>query len=262
MTASSTTKTILMAKADPKESFPSTLHRMLTEIEELAGREPSMAHLKQIISWQGHGLAFKIHDRQKFINIVMPIWFCRLKYSSFVRQMNLFGFKRIQQEGSDKGAMFHESFIRDEPEMAAAIEKLKKNKKHNEMASELQFQRLLLNRCQSAPAVSKSSWDEKPVPGPFSASLPSSPQHAPATTSLHSMMMPSFPSDTSLRDMLLPIVPTNTNESSLPNLRETANDDSFDPFEHLWRTLDDDNEPLPLSACDSWDMEPFPMFSS
>ena len=139
MTAANTTTTkpVFMAKADPKESFPSTLHRMLTEIEELATREASMAHLKDIISWQEHGMAFKVHDRQKFVNIVMPIWFCRLKYSSFVRQMNLFGFKRIQQEGSDKGAMFHENFMRGEPEMAAGIDKLKKNKKQNEMASEL-----------------------------------------------------------------------------------------------------------------------------
>ena len=261
MTAASATKNVIMAKADPKESFPSTLHRMLTEIEELASRDSSMAHLKQIISWQQHGFAFKIHDRQKFVNIVMPIWFCRLKYSSFVRQMNLFGFKRIQQEGSDKGAMFHESFVRGESEMAASIDKGKKNKKQNEMASEIQFQQILLARCQSAPVVTKSSWDEKPALGPFSASLPSSPQHTPVTTSLQSMMTPSFPSDSSLRDMLLPIVPKSSDSDLLPNFGETNDDGSFDPFENLWRTLDDDDEPLPLSACDSWDMEPFSMFA-
>lgn len=254
-----------MTKSDPKETFPSTLHRMLTEIEELSSRDASMAHLKDIISFQEHGMAFKIHDRQRFINIIMTIWFNRLKYSSFVRQMNLFGFKRIQQEGSDKGAMFHESFCRGEPEMAATIQKLKKNKKQNEMANEIQFQRILLARCQSAPTVSKSCWDEKPMMT-FSASVPSSPQHPPATTSLHSMMMPSFPSDGSLRDMLLPIVPASrTSEPScFPSLGVPATDeDSFDPFESIWGTLDlDDDEPLPLSACDSLtDMEPLAIFS-
>lgn len=262
MTAASTTKNFPKVRADPRESFPSTVHRMLTEIEDMAIKDSSMAYLQKIISWQKHGMAFKIHDKNKFTNIVMPIYFSRLKYSSFIRQTNLFGFKRINSEGADKGCYFHESFVRDMPEMAATIDKNKKNKKQNEMANELEFQNIL-SRSQSAPLVGQQSFYQKQLP--FSNSLPASPTHSPVpTTSLHAMMKSSSVSEGNMFDMLLPILPTssNSNSCSFPAFMGGNNkaSDDFDPFAHIWGTLEEDNEPLPLSACSSWDdLEPLPM---
>ena len=48
---------------------------------------------------------FKVYDRKKFISIVMPTWFVRLKHTSWIRQLNLYAFKRIQ-EGPDRGGKF------------------------------------------------------------------------------------------------------------------------------------------------------------
>ena len=114
---------------DPAASFPCRLHRMLTDIDELAKNDPSMAHLPSIISWCEDGKSFKIHDRKKFIGTVMPIFFSRLKYSSFVRGISGHGFTRLRCQGPVNGAMFHPSFIREEPQLACTIEKIKRKSK-------------------------------------------------------------------------------------------------------------------------------------
>ena len=87
----------LLTNPDPVVSFPVTLHRMLTEIDELAQRDPEMKKLQRIVSWSDHGKAFKVHDRKKFVSIVLPTWFVRLKHSSWIRQLHLYGFKRVQE---------------------------------------------------------------------------------------------------------------------------------------------------------------------
>jgi HSF-type DNA-binding len=40
-----------------------------------------------------------------------PIWFSQTKFASFQRQLNLYGFRRMTT-GKDKGAYFHEHFLR------------------------------------------------------------------------------------------------------------------------------------------------------
>jgi len=108
---------------DPKETFPSALHRTLADIEELTEKRaasqgqkdnetadgnaspsasPSTSaaakqleektkhiNLKSITGWCDHGMAFKICDRRRFVDAVMPIWFMRLKHASFVRQVRI-----------------------------------------------------------------------------------------------------------------------------------------------------------------------------
>jgi HSF-type DNA-binding len=110
---------------NPKSaSFPCLVHRMLSAIEKTK-HEDIKCKLHTVVSWQDHGMAFMIHDRKKFIDTIMPLWFPRLKYVSWVRQLNLFGFKRVHADGKDKGAMYQESFIRGMPELAATVQKVK-----------------------------------------------------------------------------------------------------------------------------------------
>lgn len=118
-----------MAKPDLKESFPLTLHRMLTEIDHLNAD----SDLRQAISWRDHGMAFKVKNKKKFIDHVMPIYFSRLKYCSWVRQLNSYGFTRITKKGDDIGSYCHISFIRGMPELAVGIERppKRKNKTHH-----------------------------------------------------------------------------------------------------------------------------------
>ena len=104
-TASYQAKVSSMAKVehDRSASFPTMLHRMLADIEELGRKDPEMGSLKKIVSWQPHGKAFKIHDRKKFVSVVMPVWFMRIKYTSWIRQLNTYGFKKVHEDGPDKG---------------------------------------------------------------------------------------------------------------------------------------------------------------
>jgi hypothetical protein len=83
--------------------FPCKLHRLL-EYAEVSGNS-------DIISWEIHGRAFKIHKRKEFLEKVLPQFFRQTKLASFRRQLNIYGFLRIT-EGRDKGAYYHELFLR------------------------------------------------------------------------------------------------------------------------------------------------------
>lgn len=83
--------------------FPWKLHDMLDRAVEEGFR--------YIVSWEDEGLAFRVHMPSKFVEIVMPIFFKQTKYKSFQRQLNLYGFTRIN-DGPCKGGYKHKYFIR------------------------------------------------------------------------------------------------------------------------------------------------------
>ena len=69
--------------------FPTKLHVVL----DLAIEEK----FEDILCWSPHGKAFRIHDKQKFGNQIMPKYFPGIsKFKSFQRQLNLYG---IRQRG-------------------------------------------------------------------------------------------------------------------------------------------------------------------
>jgi hypothetical protein len=84
-------------------AFPLKLHILLDNVEA--------KELSHIVSWQSHGRAFKIHKEREFVDKVMPLYFKNIKLSSFKRQLNHYEFERITQ-GRDKGAYYHELFLR------------------------------------------------------------------------------------------------------------------------------------------------------
>jgi hypothetical protein len=85
-----------------KSLFPSKLHELL-KYSEVNG-------YTDIVSWQIHGRAFKIHKAKDFVEKIMPNYFQQTKMASFRRQLSLYGFLRITQ-GYDKGAYYHELFL-------------------------------------------------------------------------------------------------------------------------------------------------------
>eukprot|EP00979_Chaetoceros_neogracilis_P008765 scaffold1965_cov214-Chaetoceros_neogracile.AAC.5 len=84
-----------------KHLFPAKLHRLLEENQH-----------ERIISWQPHGQCFLVHDRDEFVKNVMPKYFDQSKMPSFLRQLNVYGFKRLEQKGLDKGGYYHRLFVR------------------------------------------------------------------------------------------------------------------------------------------------------
>lgn len=76
------------------ETFPQKLFRMIEEADT-EGKE-------DVVSFFPHGRAFAIHKPRTFITEFMPRYFSTSRMSSFQRQLNLYGFRRIT-EGRDKG---------------------------------------------------------------------------------------------------------------------------------------------------------------
>jgi hypothetical protein len=98
-----------------REPFPGKLYRLLVEAER-NGNE-------NIISFTQDGRAFKIHSREKFITKVSPTYFRQAKISSFVRQLNFYGFEKVSQ-GPNRGSFSHPFFIRENPELLMKIQRI------------------------------------------------------------------------------------------------------------------------------------------
>ena len=79
-------------------------------------------------SWQPHGRAFKVHDRKRFLTEVMPKFFKQTKFSSFTRQLSIYGFNRLGCCGPDKGAYYDECFLQGMPDLCHHVQKIPKTK--------------------------------------------------------------------------------------------------------------------------------------
>jgi hypothetical protein len=92
-------------------------------LEDMAG-----SGYQNIVSWQPHGNAFRVHEREVFAGTIMPLYFNQTKYRSFQRQLNIYSFHRIGK-GPDKGAYCHTLFIRNNKLMSLnmARHKIKKD---------------------------------------------------------------------------------------------------------------------------------------
>jgi hypothetical protein len=91
------------AARTPNAAFPLKLHETLTQIETNGHGD--------IIGWMPHGRSFKIHKQKEFAEIILPRYFVMTKKSSFLRQLNLYGFNRFSA-GQDQGSYYHEKFLR------------------------------------------------------------------------------------------------------------------------------------------------------
>ena len=94
-------------------TFPQKVHKMLSELEKTENG-------KKIAGWIPDGRAFFIHNQDDFVKDVMPKYFRMQQFSSFQRQLNLYGFQRIPK-GPLKGSYYHRLFIRGEPQFCFRI---------------------------------------------------------------------------------------------------------------------------------------------
>lgn len=70
--------------------------------------------LADVVGWAPHGRSWRILKPRDFEIRVLPKYFEHSKFSSFVRQANGWGFRRMSQ-GYDKNAYYHEYFLRAMP---------------------------------------------------------------------------------------------------------------------------------------------------
>ncbi len=95
------------------QPFPEKLYEMLCK--ESPDTDPSQP-ISCIVSWLPHGRAFIVRKPKLFTTEIMPKYFRQTKLTSFQRQLNLYGFRRITQ-GADAGAYYHELFLRGRPQL-------------------------------------------------------------------------------------------------------------------------------------------------
>lgn len=100
--------------------FPWRLHQMLEEIEK-AGED-------NIVSWLQDGMHFQVHNPQLFVQHTIPKFFKQKSYKSFQRQLHLYGFQRVL-EGPNRGAYFHESFLKENRKLSLEISRIKAPKR-------------------------------------------------------------------------------------------------------------------------------------
>jgi hypothetical protein len=93
--------------------FVVKLHEMIDAIERDGHGD--------IVSWQPHGRCFVVHKQKEFTDHVMPTYFKMSKFPSFLRQLNLYGFRRLTRVGTDKGGYYHELFLRNKVFLAYRI---------------------------------------------------------------------------------------------------------------------------------------------
>ncbi len=101
---------------DKPNQFPWKLYDMLQTAEK--------RNEEHIISWINDGKAFKVHDRDLFIEEYMKKMFNQTKFKSFQRQLNLWGFERVQN-GPDKGSYFHPLFVRGKRESCQHLSRVR-----------------------------------------------------------------------------------------------------------------------------------------
>ena len=189
-------------KSNIKASFPVTLHRMLCDAESDKG-------MKDIVCWTPNGKAFIIKDKKAFEKQVMPVWFYRLKFSSFQRQLCLYGFKKARKETDIYGAMYHEEFLRDEPGLACHV--VPKGKQKKNVCQEL-------SQAPSTPTKAAVGGAQQQLHGgqEYDASLISLMLSADASLRSH---LPES-SIEQLRTMLRPLI----SESAHVDIRKSIND--------------------------------------
>lgn len=94
-----------------RATFPVKLHAIL-----------SRPDLSDIISWREDGAAFIVHHPKAFASNVLPCYFDHNNYSSFLRKVRGWGFRRIKS-GPDTGSYYHQLFHRDKPHLALRLKR-------------------------------------------------------------------------------------------------------------------------------------------
>ena len=115
------TDPVFRVKSGLQASFPLKLQRILDKLEADG--------IIDVLSWQPHGRAFIVHDAERFVNEVLPVYFNQTKYSSFQRQCHMYNFTRITHAGPDKGAYFNVNFQRGRPELSMKMQRTRVNGK-------------------------------------------------------------------------------------------------------------------------------------
>lgn len=111
-------KTVLPEENGALRPAPKTSVRgFAVKFYDILANEPS-----DIITWTKSGLAFQVVDYARFSEEILLKYFRHNKFSSFRRQLNLYGYRKVIK-GPDAGAYMHPSFQRGRPDLLGEVKK-------------------------------------------------------------------------------------------------------------------------------------------
>jgi len=102
-----------------KELFPWKLHRILDDA--------ASQNFEDVISWVSTYNGFKVHNPKFFAAEIAPKYDLP-KYKSFQRQLNMWGFERVNgqdDDGPDRGSYVHDCFVRGRPDLCHRMQRIK-----------------------------------------------------------------------------------------------------------------------------------------
>lgn len=78
-----------------------------------------------IISWSKEGNSFIIKDIRNFIETILPCFYKHNSMSNFIRQLNMYNFKKLKQKTSDPDELVYHNplFIKDNLKLIATIDR-------------------------------------------------------------------------------------------------------------------------------------------
>jgi hypothetical protein len=92
-------------------NFPAKMHSIL-----------SRPDLADVVCWMAHGRSWRVLKPREFEIRVIPTYFEHTKFSSFIRQANGWGFRRVTQ-GRDRNSYYHELFLRGLPHLCKKMKR-------------------------------------------------------------------------------------------------------------------------------------------
>lgn len=112
----------------PNATFPYRLHDLIHSFEHTDENTSP-------ITWQPHGRCFKIHDPDAILQVYSDRYnserynssATKPKFTSFLRNINLWGFKRLYRKGPDKGCYYHEFFVKGHRSLCSEINRTSVN---------------------------------------------------------------------------------------------------------------------------------------